>query len=562
LLNIALGRLFRTRNMQNVIEYQIDSSDLPSNFIQIRISFISTKENPVLKIAAWRPGRYILQNYAANVRDCSAVDEKGLSLAVYKTSKNNWELQGAVGAKITFNYLYYCRQMDAGGCWADEELFYINTIACLMAVDGQEEVPCELKLNLPENFKIGTGMPKQDDSYLADSFIALSDFPIMASPSLSTFKYEVQGIPFYIHSTVDASHYPESLLSDFEKFTITQIQDFGSFPEKEYHFLLVILPYQHYHGVEHRNSTVICLGPAHSIKDALYNELLGICSHELYHTWNICKIRPAEMLPYNLFEPNYFKTGFIAEGVTTYLGDFYLALSNVLTKDWYKSEINILLKKHFYSFGNKHLSLTDSSFDLWVDGYDAGIPNRKVSIYVKGAITALLMDAALRESTNNTINLRGMMRRLWNSSSSTYKSYTENSIESLFHELTSNTYIDAYHNWIYGLGDLKPDLIAAFNYLNIDVKGEAHSNFFACNFGFLCDTNFNVQLVDDASPYSNRLGKGDRILRINRFPIAECVIEELEELDTMFVDITNGIQTWEVEFKRSESVYFKTLRLN
>lgn len=547
--------------MNNAIEYQIDRINLPSNFIQIRISFISTKENPILKIAAWRPGRYTLQNYAANVRDCFAYEEKGASLIVQKTSKNNWQVKVAEGKKVTFSYLYYCRQMDAGGCWTDEELLYINTIACLMAVDGQEEVPCELKLNLPEHFKVGTGIPKQDDSYIADSFIALSDFPILAAPSLSTLSYTAKGIPFYIHSTVDANHYPSSLLSDFEKFTLAQIQDFGSFPEKEYHFLLVILPYQHYHGVEHRNSTVICLGPASDIKEKLYLELIGICSHELYHTWNICKIRPAEMLPYRLSESNYFKTGFIAEGVTTYLGDYYLGLSQVFTLEWYQNELNVLLKRHFYSFGNNHMSLADSSFDLWVDGYDAGIPNRKISIYVKGAITALLMDAALRESTNNAINLRDMMRRLWDSSSSIYKSYTDDYIARLFHELTSNKYLDAYTHWIYGLGDLKSDLLSAFDYLNIEVKEEAHSNFFARTFGFLCDTNFVIQWVDDASPYVNKLGKGDRILRINSAPIAECVIEELEKLDAFFLDITNEIQTWKVTLKRSECVYFKTLHI-
>jgi predicted metalloprotease with PDZ domain len=547
--------------MHKTIEYQIDRTNLSNNFIQIRISFISTKENPILKIAAWRPGRYTLQNYAANVRDCSASDEKGNSLSIEKTSKNDWQVNVTTGKKITFSYLYYCRQMDAGGCWVDEELFYINTIACLMAVDEQEDVCCQLKLNIPNTFKIATGMPKQGEVYVADSFIALSDFPIMAAPSLSTFSYTVQGIPFYIHSTVDANHYPSSLLSDFEKFTLAQIQDFRSFPEKEYHFLLVILPYQHYHGVEHRNSTVICLGPTSDIKEKLYTELIGICSHELYHTWNICKIRPAEMLPYRLFEPNYFKTGFVAEGVTTYLGDYYLGLSQVFTLEWYQNELTILLKRHFYSFGNNHLSLADSSFDLWVDGYDAGIPNRKVSIYVKGAITALLMDAALRESTNNTINLRDMMCRLWDSSASTYKSYTENSIAGLFHELTSNKYLDAYTHWIYGLGNLKSYLLSAFDYLNIEVKEETHSNFFARTFGFLCDTNFVVQLIDVASPYINSLGKGDRILRINRFPIAECVIEELEELDTIFLDVTNGVQTWKVELKCSESVYFKTLHV-
>ncbi len=544
------------------IEYQIDKVNLPANYIRITISFESATTNPILKIPSWRPGRYMLQNYAANIRDCSAQDQNGSNLSVNKLNKNSWIVEAEANSNVTFSYLYYCRQMDAGGCWSDAMLFYINPIACLMAVDGQETIACSLKLNLPSSFIIQTGMPKEIDSlYKVDSFLSLSDFPIMASPTLFTLSYKVQGIPFYIHSTVDETHFPASMIEDFEKFTASQIQDFGTFPEKEYHFLLLIMPYQHYHGVEHRNSTVICLGPASDVKEKLYPELIGICSHELYHTWNICKIRPSEMFPYNLFEAQYFNTGFVAEGITTYLGDYYVALSNVFSKEWYQNELNILLKRHFYSFGNNHLSLADSSFDLWVDGYDAGVPNRKVSIYVKGAIVALLMDVAIRKATSNTRTLRDMMLILWNTYKTERKGYTEDSIETLFHSITSDAYTTDFKRWVYGLGDLKTDLADAFNYLSIPVVEDTHLNFLGKNFGFLCDPAFTVQTVDDSSPYISLLSKGDRILRINSFPATECTLEELEELDTLFIDCTNGIQTWEVELKRTEQLYFKALQI-
>jgi predicted metalloprotease with PDZ domain len=550
------------QNLSNSIEYQIDTTNLPANFIRVTISFKSVKKNTILKIPSWRPGRYMFQNYAANIRDCSSTDQNGNLLHVSKFNRSSWMVEADAGSSITFTYLYYCRQMDAGGCWSDPELFYINPIACLMAVDEQEDTSCRLKLNLPDSFIIKTGMPEESDTiYKTDSFLALSDFPIMASPTLTTLSYCVKGIPFYIHSTVDSSYFPSTITADFKAFTAAQLNDFGTFPEKEYHFQLLIMPYQHYHGVEHRNSTVICLGPANDVKEKLYPELIGICSHELYHTWNICKIRPSEMLPYNLFEAQYFNTGFVAEGITTYLGDYYVAHAFVFDKEWYQEELNILLKRHFYSFGNNHLSLADSSFDLWVDGYDAGIPNRKVSIYVKGAIVAFLMDTAIRKTTSNTRTLRDMMLTLWNTYKSEGKGYTEDSIAVLFHSITSNKYVADFKRWIYELGDLKSDLIQAFDYLDISITEESHTNFFAKNFGFIYDSSFVIQSVDDASPYVSALGKGDRILRINSFPIAECALNELEELHTLFIDCTNGIQTWEVELKRTESLYFKTLQI-
>ncbi|HSY61912.1 MAG TPA: hypothetical protein VK796_08560 [Cytophaga sp.] len=550
------------QNSLKQIEYQIDMINLPANFIRVTISFESLKANPILKIPSWRPGRYMLQNYAAHIRDSSAKDQNGTFLPVNKLSKNSWCVQAEAGSVISFTYLYYCRQMDAGGCWSDSELFYINPIACLMAIDEQETVPCSLKLKLPPAFIVTTGMPKESDfSYRADSFLALSDFPILASPALTTLSYTVQGIVFYIHSTVDASYFPSTMLEDFEAFTTVQIKDFGEFPEKEYHFLLLIMPYQHYHGVEHRNSTVICLGPASDVKEKLYPELIGICSHELYHTWNICKIRPSEMLPYNLFEAQYFNTGFVAEGITTYLGDYYVALSSVFTKEWYQEELNILLKRHFYSFGNNHLSLADSSFDLWVDGYDAGIPNRKVSIYVKGAIVAFLMDTAIRKTTSNALTLRDMMLTLWKTCKSEGKGYTEDSTALLFHSITSNQYVEDFKRWIYDLGDLKTDLRNAFNYLKIPVTEESHTNFFAKHFGILCDAGYIIQTVDDASPYLSLFGKGDRILRINNISSAEYVFGALEKPEILLIDCTNGIRNWTVELKRTDTLYFKTLQI-
>ena len=545
------------------INYQIDTLNQEAYFIQITIFFETVSENPILAIPAWRPGRYMLQNYSANIRDWKAADQDKNSLPVEKKSRNEWEVTAKEGTLIQFSYLYFCRQMDAGGCWNDPSLFYINPIACLMMVADQGEKPCKTAFKLPEIFRIATGMSYNvsENLYEVSDFSALSDSPVLATPNLYTLSYSIQNIPFYMHSNADASYFPESLASDFSTFTQSQIDDFGSFPEKEYHFLLLLLPYTHYHGVEHRNSTVICLGPTADIKEKLYTELLGICSHELLHSWNICKIRPVEMLPYILSKENYFKTGFVAEGFTTYLGDYYLAKSGVLSSGWYESEWNTLLKRHFYSFGNHHLSIADSSFDLWVDGYDAGIPNRKVSIYVKGAIIAFLMDVCIRKSSTNKENILSILKDLWLFYSNTSKGYSESDIEELFHFYTKNEYKLAYTNWIYGTGDLKEALLDAFLYLGYDVTEESHSNFFAAHFGILCDSHYTIQSVDPASPYRTKIGKGDKILSINAHPVAEFTVPEITSHISLTIELSNGSRKWEEGLTASDDRYFKALQI-
>ncbi|MBC7449900.1 MAG: PDZ domain-containing protein [Cytophagales bacterium] len=548
-------------NNLNFIEYQIDTKSKEAYFIHIVISFTASVDNPTIQLSAWRPGRYMLQNYAANVRDCKALHSNGDELLVNKTDRNIWEIQTEQGAKIRFSYSYYCRQMDAGGCWSDPSLFYINPIACLMSVSDQSEIQCHVKFKLPQAFTIGTGLPLYNNVYTAQSFLELSDYPVMASKDLTTLEYSVGDIPFYIHSLVDPSYFPESFLSDFKTFTEAQIADFGSFPVAEYHFLLLILPYTHYHGVEHRNSTVICLGPSADVKEKLYTELLGICSHELLHTWNICKIRPQEMMPCNLSKENYFKTGFVAEGFTTYLGDHYLAHAHVLPLSWYESELNTLLKRHFYSFGNNHLSVADSSMDLWVDGYEAGIPGRKVSIYVKGAIIAFVMDAAIREASGNTKNIKFLLKDLWIFYTSTGKGYSEAQIEELFHSYTNKEYLEVYSDWIYGTGDMKNDLILALTYLGYRIDVVYHEIFLTGKAGILYDVNAIVQSVDPSSPYATSISKGDKLVSVNGIPIKECSEEFLQTLEECILELNNGVRKWSLLISITEARYFKTFQI-
>ncbi len=207
----------------------------------------------------------------------------------------------------------------------------------------------------------------------------------------------------------------KKLENDFKKFCKKQIKDFGSFPVSEYHFLFQILTYKTYHGVEHSNSTVISLGPSYEIMDekGWYNELLGVSSHELYHTWNVKQIRPIEMYPYDYTKENYTVLGYLDEGVTTYFGDKYLFTSGVFDWTQYKSTFDKLLERHYTNFGVENLSVASSSFDTWLDGYVRGIPNRKGSIYTEGALVAFITDVFIMKNTNNKKGLKEVMKLLY-----------------------------------------------------------------------------------------------------------------------------------------------------
>src|SRR6185436_8637769 len=142
------------------------------------------------------------------------------------------------------------------------------------------------------------------------------------------------------------------LENDFKKFTGKQIEMMGDFPSGDYHFLIQVLPYNFYHGVEHSASTVMAIGPGFELMtEKIYSELIGLASHELFHTWNVKAIRPVEMQPYDYTKENYSRLGYVYEGFTTYYGGLFLSRSGFFTLEKYLSELFIQLQKNHANYG-------------------------------------------------------------------------------------------------------------------------------------------------------------------------------------------------------------------
>jgi predicted metalloprotease with PDZ domain len=195
----------------------------------------------------------------------------------------------------------------------------------------------------------------------------------------------------------------------------------------------------------------------------------------LYHAWNICKIRPAEMMPYDFTKENYFPTGFVAEGVTTYFGDLFLVQSGVFNKEQYLQELETVIKRHFEQDGRSFQSLTESSFDLWLDGYVQPIPNRRVSIYQKGAIVALILDLMIRLKFSHRRSLETVMKTMWERFGKTGEGYTLIDYQRVCEEVYGGSLATYFNDYIHGnipLEGMVNELLSAFG-LQIQWNEEA-----------------------------------------------------------------------------------------
>lgn len=546
------------------MKYIITCPDTARGYITIKLIIEPRDQASLeLQLSAWRPGRYEMANYARNIQKFVAKDINGLELKYKKIKRDRWRIEHGNDFPIIVEYNYYARQMDAGGSYIDEDLVYINFINCLLYNEEYLNASCEVSLEIPDNYTIACGKPVKDRSFTTENFYQLADSPLIAAPHIHSESYHAGDTTFtiWLHGKVTPDWEP--LLSDFEKFTNKQLELMGDFPEKDYHFLIFILPYPHYHGVEHANSTVITLGPSERFKEkGFYDNLIGISSHELFHAWNICKIRPKELLPYDFSRETYFETGYIAEGFTTYYGDLTLARSGFFSISDYFHELNILLKRHYENFGRFTRSLTESSIDLWVDGYVAGIAHRKVSIYVKGAVMALFIDLWIRRHSQGEHSLDTVLRVLWNNFGRKNHGYTSSDLFGIIAELTNETAWKVYEQYIAGTADEENELNDLLGDIGCEIRKDPSDNLMERELGLrvkISDHKIFTELIVPGSPADRALCPGDEIVRINGEAIGKTeLFPQIEHSNEIVLSIRRDHQERDYILQKDGKAYLPT----
>ncbi|WP_051718726.1 M61 family metallopeptidase [Hymenobacter sp. IS2118] len=507
-----------------MIHYRVSFLNPLTFYLQIELTLDVAADATApleLQLPAWRPGRYELQNFAQKIQKVEVANAlTNQPLPCRKLTKDRWEVAEAAGCTVRVRYNFYAHQMDAGGSWLDASQLYLNPVQALLYAEGRQQEACELTLDVPEGWQIACGLPQPRPNVLAaQSFDHLADSPLIASATLLHQEYEAGGVPFHFWVQGEAELDWPRLLADFRAFSEEQLALFGGFPVADYHFLNQFLPYKHYHGVEHGNSTVITLGPAELImSEGLYKELLGVSCHELFHTWNIKSIRPAEMQPYDYSRENYFRTCFIAEGITTYYGEYLLARCHVHTPAQYFEELNTVLRKHFDDAGGENLSLADASMDLWLDGYKPGVPDRKVSVYHKGALAALILDLTLRQLSGHARSLDDVMRRLYEEFGKTGVGYTEADYIRIVNEVAGRNMQAYFDKFIYGTAPLLEPLDKVLHTVGCQLLVGENASASEGIFGFrtvVKNERTEVTTIWPNSPAAAALTVDDEIVAVN-----------------------------------------------
>ena len=517
-----------------MIKYNISYKNPHKHLIDFELTTSTkNKEKLQFQLSAWRPGRYELADFAQNIINWQAYNEKDEKLSFKKITKDLWEVECKNCNEIKIIYNFYANQLDAGACYLDEHQIYINPVHCMFYITDRINDEYHLKMNLPNDYTIASSMLQVENVLKVKGYDLLAESPIICSNSLQHDSYSVSGITFNLWFQGKCQPNWKKLKKDFTAFTKSQINHFGGFPVDEYHYFFQITPFRSYHGVEHTKNTVLLLGPGNEIMDKRYEDLLGVCSHELYHTWNIKAIRPIEMYPYDYTKENYFRTGFVAEGVTTYMGDLMLYNSGVFNWNEFVKTQNQNLERHLMNYGRFNLSVADSGFDNWLDGYKLGAPNRKTSIYPDAALCMLMVDIEIIKNSNGKSSLHSVMKELYKEFALKSRGYSENDFQNICVKYGGEKVKGIFKNHIYGTNNYVPSLETALDLVGLQLKEKKNANLSAQYFGFVAIKENERLIIKKVEPDSeadqNEIAVEDEITEINGIKIKNNFSDTLKE---------------------------------
>ena len=545
------------------MKYIVKFNNAERHYINLELVVDTSKVSSLkMQLPAWRPGRYELGNFAKNIKDFSVLSGDGKTIPFTKKTKDLWQIECTEFTQVNVSYSYYASELNAGSTFLDNNQLYINPVNCMLYNVDDYGASFEIEFSIPSDYHLYSSLKSISKNTLyATNFEELADSPIIASNNAQSKSITLNNINFNFCFQGEINIDWNRLLQDFKLFIEYQIQLFGSFPHKDFLFLFQITPYRSYHGVEHHKSTVILLGPSYDIFKNFYSELLGVSSHELYHVWNVKNIRPQEMAPYDFSRENYTQMGYVTEGVTTYMGNRILYESGVFSLNQYFEELQKLFQRHFHNDGRNNYSVAESSWDSWLDGYVAGAPARKVSIYVEGALIALICDAKIRKSTSYKKSLHDVMKSMYKGSDK-LSPYDKKIYKEKLESISKSSFDDVFNNLIYNTLDFSNYLESALEVFGWKYEIEKSKNW-SWQYGFKTKSTIGKveieNVLEKSAAYNSPLVFKDQIIAVNNFYLENNLDYWLEYFkdEDVVLTINRGGRVLELKInKRNNYQYF------
>ncbi len=458
------------------LHYRVEAADLHAHLFRVTLSIDQPAAEQQVSLPVWIPGSYLVREFSKSLQRLTARQD-GRSISVQQLDKHNWQVECVPSSPLVLSYEVYAFDNSVRTAWLDPQRGFFNGTSLCLKVHGQEATVHSLELvtgRAIAQWEVATGLAPHKvgkrgfGTYLAADYDELVDCPVEMGRFWSA-EFKAGGLPHrLVVAGASESFDSARLLADVQKICEAEIRFWHAPrgaagragkrpPHKSYLFVLNAVD-DGYGGLEHRNSTALIasrrdlprLGEARATDG--YVTLLGLISHEYFHTWNVKHLRPAEFTHYDYAGENYTQLLWFFEGFTSYYDDLLLRRGGLIDDATYLKLLNKTINQVLQTPGREVQAVAQASFDAWVKYYrqDENTANATVSYYTKGALVALCFDLTLRAEGHTTLD--DVMRALWLRCKA--GPMTESDFAAVLKELGGRSFTREIAAWVHGTREL------------------------------------------------------------------------------------------------------------
>lgn len=429
--------------------------------VEVRVKIPANLQVPNetnLIMPVWTPGSYMIREYGRHVQDFSA-DANGRALEWTKVNKDNWQVKTNGARQWRATYRVYANELTVRTNELNSDHAFWNNAALLMYPDGKLNASSTLNIIPYGNWKIATGLPAiagRQNTFHAENFDVLYDSPVEVS-NFKELAFQVRGIPHRIVIDGDGNYNPERLRNEVRKIVEAEIAMFGGVPYHDYTFILHLRSNTG-GGLEHLNSTALGF-PRFAFRDEDgYRRFQSLVAHEFFHLWNVKRIRPDSLGPFDYEKENYTRLLWVAEGITEYYGNLMARRAGLISDEDYLNHLAKQIEGFQNTPGRAVMSAEEASFDAWIKFYrpDENSINSQISYYDKGELLGLLLDLEIRRRSDNRKSLDDVMRYLYSEFFLKARNYSPADFQKACELMAAASLDQFFSRYVRGRDDLAP----------------------------------------------------------------------------------------------------------
>jgi predicted metalloprotease with PDZ domain len=446
--------------------------------VEMKVQRTEAKSHVNLIMPVWTPGSYMVREFARHVQEFAAFDGNDRPLPWIKTNKHTWRIQTGGARDYRVTYRVYANELTVRTSELNSDHAFWNNTTLLMYPEGGLNQPSTLNIIPYGNWKIATGLPPTGEpmagrhwAFRADNFDVLYDSPVEVS-DFKELKFEVRGVPHRIVIDGEGNHNPDRLLNNVRRIVEAQIAMFGEIPYRDYTFI-VHLRANISGGLEHLNSTAINFRRHRFSAERGYFDFNALVSHEFFHLWNVKRIRPDPLGPFDYTKENYTRLLWVAEGITEYYGNLMMRRAGLISDTAYLEFLAANIQIVQEQPGRRLMSVEEASFDAWIKYYrpDENSINSSVSYYEKGELLGMLLDLEIRRRTKGAKSLDDVMRKLNVDFAKKNRNFTSADFQRICEQIAGGSLEEFFARYVRGREELPYNEFLSAAGLALDTTG-------------------------------------------------------------------------------------------